>query len=396
MAADGHCACRVHRRARPSGIHGCSVVRPFVVYGRESVNGTARRRRLLANGVNGVPSTLAVERMWAVGLRSFCLIAAFVGVQASGVANAAATASTLDLVTFTAPPGWMVEQNTDSAGGHVVMTHAGGTSYCRIALYSSTPARGPLAASFDAEWTGVALRTLDRVPAPAPTMVTIGNAEAAVGAALSRVQGQPVMGMLIVLDAGASVVSMLVLTPSVEGFGAYRAEVYGMLSRLVVRRVSPSPQALPTSAEPRVAPAAGRVLRIADLAGEWGRDDGINTRYVDRATGAYAATDSLHFTEKWTITAAGGIALDFFGIQNGRKIVEKSTGVVTLSADGILVIRMTNEQRYVLRAWQEGPDITVMTLNGPWYADGIPDDIIDNPAQGVNLDKKWVRQSKRK
>jgi hypothetical protein len=328
--------------------------------------------------------------------RSFYLIAAFIGAPGSVVASAAATASTLDLVTFTAPPGWMVEENTDSAGEHVVMTHAGGASYCRIALYSSTPAKGELAASFDAAWTGVALRTLGHVPAPAPTMVTLGNAEAAVGAALSHVQGQPVMGMLIVLDAGASVVSMLVLTPSVEEFGVYRAEVYGMLSRLVVRRISPSPQALPTAAEPRVAPVAGRTLRIADLAGEWGRDDGINTRYVDRATGAYAGTDSLHFTERWTITAAGGISLDFFGIQNCRKIVEKSTGVVTLSADGILVIRMTNEQRYVLRGWQEGPDITVMTLNGPWYAEGIPADIIRNPAQGVNLDKHWVRLSKTK
>ena len=37
-----------------------------------------------------------------------------------------------------------------------------------------------------------------------------------------------------------------------------------------------------------------------------------------------------------------------------------------------------------------------MTLNGPWYSDGIPADIINNPAQGLNLDKKWVRLSKTK
>ena len=140
-----------------------------------------------------------------------------------------------------------------------------------------------------------------------------------------------------------------------------------------------------------VIPAPTRTIVIADLAGEWGHDDGISTTYVDRTTGAYVGTDSLRFTEKWLITAKGAISLDFFGIQNGRKIVEKSAGVVTLSADRILVIRMSNEQRYLLRGWLETPAMTVMKINGPWYADGIPADIISNPAQGVNLDKTWAR-----
>ena len=67
------------------------------------------------------------------------------------------------------------------------------------------------------------------------------------------------------------------------------------------------------------------------------------------------------------IASNGAISLDFFGLQNGRKIVEKSTGVVTLSNAGVLVITMTNERSYVLRGWLEGPTMTVMTLNGPWY-----------------------------
>ena len=34
--------------------------------------------------------------------------------------------------------------------------------------------------------------------------------------------------------------------------------------------------------------------------------------------------------------------------------------------------------------------MTVMTLNGPWY-DSIPPAILSNPAQGANLDQRWVR-----
>lgn len=138
-------------------------------------------------------------------------------------------------------------------------------------------------------------------------------------------------------------------------------------------------------------PPPPRTVVIADLAGQWGRNDGITTTYVDRDSGAYAGTDSLHFTEEWVIGANGTISLDFHGLQNGRRILEKSTGTVTLSADRILVISMTNEQRYLLRGWLEGPGMTVMTLNGPWYEDGIPPAILTNPEYGTNLDKRWVR-----
>ena len=64
---------------------------------------------------------------------------------------------TLDLVTFTAPAGWAVEERAGGIGKHVV-------------IHSSTPASGGLDASFAAECSSVALRTIDPVPAPTPTM----------------------------------------------------------------------------------------------------------------------------------------------------------------------------------------------------------------------------------
>jgi hypothetical protein len=57
----------------------------------------------------------------------------------------------------------------------------------------------------------------------------------------------------------------------------------------------------------------------------------------------------------------------------------------------VLEIRKPNVQLFVLRGWEEMTDMTVMTLNGPWY-DGVPADVLANPAIGVNLDQQWVRR----
>ena len=139
-----------------------------------------------------------------------------------------------------------------------------------------------------------------------------------------------------------------------------------------------------------VIPPPTRTIVVADLAGEWGYDDGQREvraphhRWLRRIRHTSIQGEVAHSGER-------SISLDFFAIQNGRKIVQKSAGVVTLSADRIMVIRMSNEQKYLLRGWLDTPTMTVMKLNGPWYAEGIPADIIRNPAQGTNLDLQWVR-----
>lgn len=139
-------------------------------------------------------------------------------------------------------------------------------------------------------------------------------------------------------------------------------------------------------------PAASSRLTMADLVGEWGTRDGLITTYVDKATGAYAGSDALHFTSTWTITGEGTITQDFSGLQNGRKIQETSSGTVRLDG-GVLAIAMRNRQRYVIRGFEIRPEGTVMKLNGPWYDDPIPSDIFSNPEQGANLDQLWVRRN---
>ena len=293
--------------------------------------------------------------------------------------SATADVRTLDVATFTVPPGWHVETRGSGDAQAIVVSKASADTYCMAVVYASTPAGTSLEASFVSEWTRVALQTLDAVVTPRPVISQVGSLRVAVGAAASTNQGQPIVGLLLVVDAGARVVPILILSPSFGSLEPFRAEVDTILGTLSVHG--------------QTSPPRGQVS-LADLVGAWGRNDGINTRYVDRATGAYAGTDSIHFTEQWEIGAGGTITLDFYGIHDGRRIAEKSTGTVALSSDGILAIRMTNEQRYVLRGWQDAPDMTVMTLNGPWY-DSIPPEIVSNPAQGANLDQRWVRMRRR-
>ena len=47
----------------------------------------------------------------------------------------------------------------------------------------------------------------------------------------------------------------------------------------------------------------------------------------------------------------------------------------------------------MLRGFEEALDMTVMTLNGPWY-DSIPPEILSNPAQGATLDQRGVRMGR--
>jgi hypothetical protein len=281
---------------------------------------------------------------------------------------------TLDVATFTVPPGWHVETRGSGGGEHLVVSKATAGSYCMAVVYASTRASDSLEASFASEWARVALQTLDAVATPRPAITQVGSLRVAIGAAASTAQGRPIAGVLMVVDAGARVVPILILSPSFANLEPYRAEVDIILGTLAVRS-----QPSPARQEPS----------IADLTGAWGRDDGINMRLVDRATGAYAGTDSIHFTEHWEIGADGSIALDFLGIHNGRRIAEKSRGTVELSS-GVLILHIANEQRYALRGWEEAPDMTIMALNGPWYG-AVPPDILADPSQGWNLDQRWVR-----
>ena len=139
-------------------------------------------------------------------------------------------------------------------------------------------------------------------------------------------------------------------------------------------------------------PLPTRQLTLADLAGQWGESDGINVTYVYRDSGNYAGTDSLHYKSKMTFSSDGGYFNDFYAIQNGKMIKDKSSGTIAVNGR-VLSIRQRNLAKYVIRGWLETPDMTILEVCGPWYDDDvIPQEIFTNPVQGANLNKKWVRK----
>ncbi len=306
---------------------------------------------------------------------------------------AAAGPRTFDRLTYTAPEGWSVEETNR---GHVQLSRTGPDSYCLVAIYASTPATGDLAASFASEWQGVALRTIDAVAAPAATLSDLGNTRAAMGAAQSTIKGSPAVAILVVLDAGSQVVSVLIVTPSMEAFSAYEADVKGLLAGLAVTRAETGAPAPPPQEEGGrlVIPPPTRPITVADLAGEWKHEDRISTTYVDRYSGSYAGSDHLAFRDTWTITAKGGITSDFFAIRNGKKLVEKTHGTIG-AAGHVIDVRMGSPAKYVVRGWLDLPAMTILKICGPFYGGEVPRDVLENPEKGGNLNQTWVRHKPR-
>jgi hypothetical protein len=119
----------------------------------------------------------------------------------------------------------------------------------------------------------------------------------------------------------------------------------------------------------------------------------IATTYVDRSTGVYVGTDSLHFTNKWTFDSSGRAANDFFEVRNGKKFSDNTTGRITIEGR-LLSIRQKNTAKYVIRGCLELPNMTILKIAGPWFDDQeIPERVLNDfgPDSRFILTTKWVR-----
>jgi hypothetical protein len=320
--------------------------------------------------------------------------------------QAAPAARTFDRVTYTAPDGFTVDA---SAADHVLIQRVGAKSYCLIGIYNSSDASDDLDASFAAEWKDIVDRSVDPVDVPASQHATVAGAPAAIGAAMTTTGGKPVLAMLTTIDAGARVVSILVLTPNEKDLAVYTPSITSLLNSLSVKRVeAASPPASPDAASITVlggklsVTLAPRGMKLADLAGDWKNDDGSLTSYVSATTGAYAGFDSISTVTEWSIDAKKGtVNTNFHGVTAGnggaRAVDEKTVEKITLGADGDLFLQPKRGEgaamHYLLRGYQVYPQFTVMVLVGPFFDDGIPDDVRQDPNQGSNLDSIWIKKN---
>lgn len=287
---------------------------------------------------------------------------------------------TLGIVQYMTPKGWKKTAKENIVAFSELNEATG--KFCIITLYGATPGTGDPHKDFTREWDNLVVKTLGGEAIDKTVTQDVDGWTAVAGGAAVDFQGSKAVAFLTTLSRGGTTISIL----GVFNHESYLTELAAFSGSLDIQQAVAAAPPQPDNGGPV------RQLSVADLAGEWGETAGFSTTYVDRYTGAYAGTDSLHFRNKMTITRNGGYANDFFAIQNGRKIIENTTGSVSITGR-VLSIRQKNTAKYVIRGWLELRDMTVLTVCGPWYDDDvIPEAIFTNPDQGANLNTNWIRK----
>lgn len=302
-------------------------------------------------------------------------------------------------ITYSAPKGWEKAAKDHAVVFSEIDQKAG--NFCFITLYAASASEGSPQKDFAREWK---LRVIEPWGGEAnPKTVTEpdGGWTAIAAGAQIDFQGNKAFAFLTVVSGFGKTVSIL----GVLNDDSYLPPLQAFVEKLNIDKTIASSTTTTASGSASstgplqyddfgrlIIPLPTRQLTLADLAGNWGEAESLNLRYVDRVTGRYAGADSITYKSKMTFTADGGFYDDFYAIQNGKLIKEKTAG--SIGIDGrILVIKQRNVAKYVIRGWLELPDMTILEVCGPWYDnDVIPAEIFSNPMQGANLNRKWSRK----
>ncbi len=305
----------------------------------------------------------------------------------------AAQSEKLGQVSYTPPLGYTKTATVANVVAFSTVDAATG-QFCIITLYGARTSSGVAKTDFAREWNTYVVENFGvAVNADTETQVEDGWTVTAGGAPV-EFQGSKAVAFLTVMTGYGKTVSVLGVFNNQSFLPPLTAFVSGLNIDKSVAAAHPAApaQSFRTENGRLIIPMPTRQLTVADLAGVWGETAGFSQTYVDRYSGTYAGTDSLHFRNTRKISANGAYTNDFFAIQNGKKIVDKTAGSVSINGR-VLSIKERNTARYVIRGWLELPDYTVLKVCGPWYdGDTIPENIFTNPDQGANLNQEWVRK----
>jgi hypothetical protein len=217
------------------------------------------------------------------------------------------------------------------------------------------------------------------------------------------------LAAIAVVASGKAIVCVMVAKPSeFDGLGGMNL-VASVLKSLVPDQAA-APPATTTTAQPAAAGkltvgAPDHAIKVGELAGEWTQDDHVMTSYVSSSTGSYGGYSSVATSEKWTIDGKGNMSSKFNATSSSSRsgtyqISENTAAVITIDGDTLTITPAKGKgsvSHYLLRGWEQRPDVTVLKINGPYYDKGVED--IDHlrrdPAYARNLDKFWVRVTKK-
>jgi hypothetical protein len=192
------------------------------------------------------------------------------------VAPAKAQSETLDLVTFTPPKGWTREALKNVVGFTQIDNEK--KTWCRIMVYRSTASKGSLAADFESEWQGLAVKPYKAKAGPEKTAPQKhGDWEVQTGKGTFPFSGEEAIAQLFTASAGGRCVSVLALSTSTS----YLPTIRAFLATLALRK----PELTPPTGEAK--PPAVDVKSPSTLVGKFtfdttNFDDGWTARqYTD-------------------------------------------------------------------------------------------------------------------
>ena len=310
---------------------------------------------------------------------------------------ASAQTEKLGIVKYTAPSGWTKTQKQENVIVFSAQNQTGG--FCLITLYGATPGTGSAQSDFAREWQTLVVQNMKAEASPATDTGSEDGWTAVGGGGAVEFGGTKAIAFLTVISGFGKAVSVLGVTNDQAYIPQFQAFITGIaMDKSVAPAVStPAANALSLDRDGNlVIPEPSRQLTIADLAGAWGDNPGrIATTYVDRSSGSYVGTDSLHFTSTWTIDASGRYTNDFFEVRNGQKLRDVTTGTITI-VGRLISIKHKGTAKYVVRGWLELPNMTILKVAGPWYDNQeIPERIFTDFSEDSRfiLTAKWVRKN---
>lgn len=306
-----------------------------------------------------------------------------------------AQAEKLGIVKYTSPSGWNKTQTQPNVIAFSMQNQTGGL--CIITLYGATPGTGNPQSDFTREWNKLVVQTMKAEANPETASERADGWTGIGGGGAVEFGGAKAMAFLTVISGFGQAVSVLLVTNDPSYMPQFQAFVTGIEMDKMVAPVNTTAPVQPAfdSDGNLLIPQPTRQLTIADLVGAWGDNPGrIATTYVDRSSGSYVGTDSLHFTSNWTIDRDGSYTNDFFEVRNGKKLRDVTTGTITI-AGRLISIKHKGTAKYVVRGWLELPNMTILKVAGPWYDEQvIPERIFTDFSEDSRfiLTTKWVRK----
>lgn len=244
---------------------------------------------------------------------------------------------------FESVAGWEAQDAPD----HATLVYKSGSTFGIFVVYSPHPATsGGLAAAFSPDWKTATVNTPTKT-VPKPAARKLAGRNLLEGVADTSMQGSNVTVEVILVEAGAQVVPVLLYTQTRAMLKTLQPDTDKMVASIQLAAVAPAPAvAPPAPAAPATSgPRMLTTITLADLAGAWSTHDQAVTGYVDSSSGAYAGTAVSSTQDFYQIKSDGTYTRTFQGLSNGHVVRETGKGAITLAPDAIVFTEGGREYR---------------------------------------------------